>query len=439
MLRKILLLMMLAMLVVSTACAKDLISASDRAKLDGWGDNRPSDELYLQFKDVFDDPLYYDQETGAVIWPANDGFAETPHDMILSVGTWLDRFGSDYGSYVAPAGISYTARACAPGTEDRPYSIFVVDTDTTVQAGSIAPWFNEAGGGYQYLLPDSVMNLINAGNLRRVEQTEFVSVDHSQPAIILQQHSTIGKILSDRISSGDRSERWLKVDRHVGALELNGEYRSGMLVGGNEHRLEGNRLEGVFFACGSTDYSSTNAVARIIDTRFGTYAGWVDGRDSAVFYADYGWQGNHLNRNVEAIRLHTVADYPCQIMEIGGEIKHEMHGYDDLIVTPYLSVQASYLRQPTYNEKIAGAFEQTISLKDNLYTEFEPGIEFKRAVNGIDYVMRLGLQYAIASGSPTIDFRFANYDRSTVETTNYEGKVRLSISLNGAGEIIKLF
>ena len=439
MLKRFLLIMLLALMIVSTACANQLLDAEDKAKLDGWGDNRPSDELYLQFKDVFDDPRYYDQETGAVIWPANDGFAEPPRNMILSVGTWIDRFGSDYGSYVAPAGISYSARACAPGTEDRPYSIFIVDTDTNVQGGLIAPWFNESGGGYQYLLPDSVMNLINAGNLRRVEQTEFVSVDHSQPAIILQQHSTIGKILSDKISSGDRSDRWVKVDRHVGTLEGNGEYRSGMLLGGSERRVAKDRVEGVFFACGSTDYSSTTAEAKLIDTRVGIYSAQIEGGTTAVMYADYGWQGNHLNRNVESIRLHAVADYPCRIVEFGDEVKHAIHGRDGLIVSPYVSMQASCLRQPTYDEKITDAFEQTISLKDNVYTELEPGIELKRAVNGNDYVLRLGLQYALASGSPKIDFKFANYDRKTVETTSYAGKLRLTINLNGASEIIKLF
>lgn len=88
----------------SPAFADSVISDEDLAKINSWGSNRPSDELYLQYKSVFDNPTYYNQETGAVNWPANDGFGETPYDQTLGVGTWIDRFGSDYGTFVCPAG-----------------------------------------------------------------------------------------------------------------------------------------------------------------------------------------------------------------------------------------------------------------------------------------------------------------------------------------------
>ncbi len=52
--------------VASTVQAAELISAEDLAKINSWGNNRPSNELYVQYKSVFDNPLYYNQETGAI-------------------------------------------------------------------------------------------------------------------------------------------------------------------------------------------------------------------------------------------------------------------------------------------------------------------------------------------------------------------------------------
>ena len=38
-----------------------------------------------------------------------------------------------------------------------------------VKAGEIVPWFDEPGGGIQYLLPDTVDELLDAGVLRRIK------------------------------------------------------------------------------------------------------------------------------------------------------------------------------------------------------------------------------------------------------------------------------
>lgn len=52
---------------ISPVFADSVISDEDLAKIDSWGNNRPSDELYLQYESVFDNLLYYNQITGAVI------------------------------------------------------------------------------------------------------------------------------------------------------------------------------------------------------------------------------------------------------------------------------------------------------------------------------------------------------------------------------------
>lgn len=144
------------------------ISQVDRIKIGAW-DYTPDDELYLKYKDVFDNPKYYNQETGAANWPENNGFADIPMDEVLQPGARIDRYGSDYGSFTSPEGTPYEMRAVAPGTDQRPYSVFEVVEPINVKSGSIASWFDEPGGGIQYLLPDTVDELLDAGILRRIQ------------------------------------------------------------------------------------------------------------------------------------------------------------------------------------------------------------------------------------------------------------------------------
>ena len=144
------------------------ISQADRIKIDAW-DYKPDDGLYLKYKGVFDNPKYYNQDTGNINWPENDGFESMPIDEVLQPGTRIDRYGSDFGSFTSPEGIPYKMRSVAPGTDLKPYSVFEVVKPINVKAGEIAPWFDEPGGGIQYLLPDTVDELLDAGVLRRIK------------------------------------------------------------------------------------------------------------------------------------------------------------------------------------------------------------------------------------------------------------------------------
>ena len=145
-----------------------VISETDRLKLAGWK-YKPSDELYLKYKDVFDNPKYYNQKTGKIKWPTNDGFVNIPTNEILQAGTRLDRYGSDFGSFTSPEGVPYKMRSVVPGTDLEPYSVFEVVKPIEVKSGQIAPWFDEPGGGIQYLMPQTIEDLLNAGIIRRIK------------------------------------------------------------------------------------------------------------------------------------------------------------------------------------------------------------------------------------------------------------------------------
>ena len=85
-------------------------------------------------------------------WPPNFGALGESSRFILIPGTRIDRFGSDFGSFLSPVGTPYGDRALRPGTLRAPYSVFEVTSPLEVDAAIIRPWFGEAGRGEQYKL-----------------------------------------------------------------------------------------------------------------------------------------------------------------------------------------------------------------------------------------------------------------------------------------------
>ncbi|MEU5037524.1 TNT domain-containing protein [Streptomyces rubiginosohelvolus] len=120
------------------------------------GDLTPKDFL----KKYWEGPA----DTGSWKYPPNDGFAEVNGEIHkepvkLRTGQRLDRFGSEYGGYLAPAGDAYAERALPPQNlntrdADTPcdYRVYKVAKPFWVWQGSIAPWFEQPGGGQQIKL-----------------------------------------------------------------------------------------------------------------------------------------------------------------------------------------------------------------------------------------------------------------------------------------------
>ncbi|WP_250299513.1 TNT domain-containing protein [Streptomyces sp. A 4/2] len=109
-------------------------------------------------------------DTGSWKYPPNDGFKEVNGQVDkepskLRTGERLDRFGSEYGSYLAPAGDSYAKRALPPqslNTRDATmpcdYHVYKVTKPFWVWQGGIAPWFEQPGGGQQIKLDQVFLN-----------------------------------------------------------------------------------------------------------------------------------------------------------------------------------------------------------------------------------------------------------------------------------------
>ncbi|WP_280271287.1 TNT domain-containing protein [Nocardia wallacei] len=98
------------------------------------------------------------------IYPPEDGFQvigghAVRHPQQLSPGRRIDRFGFAGGRFLAPAGDPFPARALPPqnlntptGTPQSNYHLYCVLKPFTVEAGPIAAWFEQPGGGTQFLL-----------------------------------------------------------------------------------------------------------------------------------------------------------------------------------------------------------------------------------------------------------------------------------------------
>ncbi len=111
---------------------------------------------------------YWDQSAnagqGGWIYPPDDGYVINPKGhpeethIPLFPGQDIDRFGSEYGTFLSPEGIPYGARSIPPQSLDSipaascDYHRYRVIKRFAVDAGPIAPWFGQPGHGWQYQL-----------------------------------------------------------------------------------------------------------------------------------------------------------------------------------------------------------------------------------------------------------------------------------------------
>ncbi len=101
-------------------------------------------------------------------YPPYNGFAEVPATRTLRPGAIFDRYGLDTGRFASPVGTPIFMRSLPPGASEAPYSMSRVVKPIDVQSGTVAPWFQQPGGGAQYQFPQSIQSLIKNGYIERV-------------------------------------------------------------------------------------------------------------------------------------------------------------------------------------------------------------------------------------------------------------------------------
>ncbi|MGA6163757.1 glycohydrolase toxin TNT-related protein [Amycolatopsis magusensis] len=116
---------------------------------------------------------------GGQQWPIKPLAGEPPLTLFrgkelreLPAGSELDRFGGPNGNLTYVAGTPFEERSLVPEWVNRPYHVYRVQRPLEALAGIAIPWFNQPGGGAAYLLPASVEELLNEGDLIELDPGE---------------------------------------------------------------------------------------------------------------------------------------------------------------------------------------------------------------------------------------------------------------------------
>jgi len=152
----------------------NLISDADRLKINGWK-YTPSDDLYVKYKHVYDNPDYYDQVTGNIHWPTNDGFLDgTMKNIPVDENVVFKRYGESTGEFLGNATDSFESRALAPHSDSANQYFYRPTEQFEITSGKAAPWFGSDGGADQFVKykPDgsrySIDELIDLGLLEDI-------------------------------------------------------------------------------------------------------------------------------------------------------------------------------------------------------------------------------------------------------------------------------
>ena len=101
-------------------------------------------------------------------YPENDGALDPWNPIELQTGTIIDRYGESTGKYFSPVGTPIEQRALPPWTDFNEYHKYEVIKDLDFQTSTIAPFYDQPGGGIQYWSDKTVDTLINIGMLKEI-------------------------------------------------------------------------------------------------------------------------------------------------------------------------------------------------------------------------------------------------------------------------------
>ncbi|MEA4922551.1 MAG: TNT domain-containing protein [Eubacteriaceae bacterium] len=115
----------------------------------GKWEERANKPLYNKYKEIFDDPKFYRQKDGNIIWPPNDGF-KSKHLTIAKKGDIYIRRGSKDGKFMSSEGTLPEELSLAPHTLEEPVISYKVVEPFDRVSGKAESWFNQPGNGEQF-------------------------------------------------------------------------------------------------------------------------------------------------------------------------------------------------------------------------------------------------------------------------------------------------
>lgn len=124
---------------------------------------------------LWEDEEWWGLETVISSMSLNDGWAPawgfaSRSQTTLAPGTRLDRYGSEYGMYLAKAGASFGGRSLPETHQSRPFHVYEVARPLNIWCGPAIPWYGAPGMEEQFMVKggQKVMNLLEEGYIREV-------------------------------------------------------------------------------------------------------------------------------------------------------------------------------------------------------------------------------------------------------------------------------
>ncbi|PWY76557.1 hypothetical protein BO83DRAFT_462294 [Aspergillus eucalypticola CBS 122712] len=129
----------------------------------------------------------FNKNLSNLVYGPNDGFDGCSETVTLEVGTLVDRFGGENGSFLAPANASYGSRSIGPSSlvkkyDDSPmYNYWLVNVTKPfeAQAGYTLPWDGQPGNGWAWYVKGTIAPLLEGGYIERIDPPSLGIIDEA--------------------------------------------------------------------------------------------------------------------------------------------------------------------------------------------------------------------------------------------------------------------
>ena len=242
-----------------------------------------------------------------------------------------------------------------------------------------------------------------------------------------------------KVPSRQDNNFWINYMKNWGSLKGGTDYHGSAIVGGYDRPIGKKWRAGIFATYGTIGYGADSSRATVYDTRLGLYAGYHNKASDVYFYINGGQLRNSLHRGISSLGLSTNANYKSHIVEVGGEYKYDLHARDKKIwhVSPYINLQASYLRQNSYSESGAGIYNQHVESNSNTYFAVQTGVDLKRYYRSGMLGFRLGVKRGFTGADPDLKISYEGDDSNSYRIRHDRDKTHFICALRGESEFAR--